>query len=239
MPAGKTVKKTKIVTDESAVATARKATVKTSTYSPELITRQLSELKLKVSQSLSEITDELLSREEDLRRLEKEIEAKKKELTEIEEVRLTGKTLVDLLKQIDQTKLAWEREKEEHEYQIKTAAKRQEEEFAQRKSQQDLRLEERELTVKKAEVETEQLRLKTADLEKKLAETIEKQKVNQQNLETDKRISELKTTGLEQAIRKLETDVQYWRGQAEKAANQVKDMAVEALKSKTPSVDSN
>ena len=93
--------------------------------------------------------------------------------------------------------------------------------------------------MKEAEAELEQLRQKVLDLEKKLAEILEKQKNSQQNYETEKRVSELKTAGLEQTIKKLETEVQYWRDQAEKATSQVKELAVEALKNKTPSVDSN
>jgi chromosome segregation ATPase len=239
MPARKVIKKTETTETAEPKTIVRKITTRTSIYSPEIITKQLSELKLKTSQYLGEITDELLTRSEILRRLEEDIEIKKQALAQIEEVKLAGKSLADLLKQIQQTRQDWEREQEEHNYQAKTALKRNAEEFAQLQNHQAQQLKEREVTVKEAEAELEQLRQKVLDLEKKLAEILEKQKNSQQNYETEKRVSELKTAGLEQTIKKLETEVQYWRDQAEKATSQVKELAVEALKNKTPSVDSN
>jgi chromosome segregation ATPase len=239
MPARKVIKKTETTETAEPKTIVRKITTRASIYSPEIITKQLSELKLKTSQYLGEITDELLTRSEILRRLEEDIEIKKQALAQIEEVKLAGKSLADLLKQIQQTRQDWEREQEEHNYQAKTALKRNAEEFAQLQNHQAQQLKEREVTVKEAEAELEQLRQKVLDLEKKLAEILEKQKNSQQNYETEKRVSELKTAGLEQTIKKLETEVQYWRDQAEKATSQVKELAVEALKNKTPSVDSN
>ena len=239
MPARKVIKKTETTETAEPKTIVRKITTRASIYSPEIITKQLSELKLKTSQYLGEITDELLTRSEILRRLEEDIEIKKQALAQIEEVKLAGKSLADLLKQIQQTRQDWEREQEEHNYQAKTALKRNAEEFAQLQNHKAQQLKEREVTVKEAEAELEQLRQKVLDLEKKLAEILEKQKNSQQNYETEKRVSELKTAGLEQTIKKLETEVQYWRDQAEKATSQVKELAVEALKNKTPSVDSN
>ena len=136
MPARKVIKKTETTETAEPKTIVRKITTRASIYSPEIITKQLSELKLKTSQYLGEITDELLTRSEILRRLEEDIEIKKQALAQIEEVKLAGKSLADLLKQIQQTRQDWEREQEEHNYQAKTALKRNAEEFAQLQNHQ-------------------------------------------------------------------------------------------------------
>jgi len=84
MPARKVIKKTETTETAEPKTIVRKITTRASIYSPEIITKQLSELKLKTSQYLGEITDELLTRSEILRRLEEDIEIKKQALAQIE-----------------------------------------------------------------------------------------------------------------------------------------------------------
>lgn len=258
------------MSDESPVVSSTKpsAAKKSSAddYSPEHFISQITDLKLKIGKHLGGISDEILNRLETLKKLGEQIEAKEKELLEIEEIKIAGKNLADILEaqkkakeeflsEIEKAKKDWRREQEEYEYQKSQAAKRDAEEFSERKRGQDRELKDREEILTKGEAELKTLRDQAAGLQKEIetaakeasenlkakleAEFAAERKLIIQSHDSEKKILELRISSLDDLVKKLQKESEYLREQAERAGTNLKEMAIEALKGREKSPESS
>jgi DNA repair exonuclease SbcCD ATPase subunit len=159
------------------------------------VLKQLTDLKLGVNKAITEVTEGLVDRSEQLNELVKTIELEENYLKDVEQIKVQVKSLKQLLrmqeqqkrefeKEMESKRQAWEEEQkqkerqrkledDEYSYELQRNRRSQEEEYEKHKNARTQELKNRETILKEAEDELKDLRAKAekfpAELEKAVA----------------------------------------------------------------------
>lgn len=240
---------------------------KASSYSIENILEAIVGLDSSVRKTLHELGEQLVRESQKLRELQEAIRIEGEKLEKTKNIKVEIDTLENLLeaqraqkqtfeedmaqqeeefyKSMQSKKDGWKREQEEYEYELSLNRRKEENEYAEKRAEQEAELAQRERAVAAAEQELAGLREKAAkfqaELEKAVAEAKEKTErevLREEQVKADllreksaaeQRIAALTIDTLKGRVAALENEVESLKAQLANANKEVKDVAVKVI----------